>query len=152
MRLETFFINQRKTLYDAIRALTYAEEPNVDQVVCVADLAAQLAATVNGDDQENINWRGVHVVVDLTAVGGTTPQVIVTIEGKDPRSGNYYTILASGALNAVATTVLRVYPGLTAAANLTANDILPRTWRVKAVVSGGAGAAITAKISGSLAR
>ena len=29
--------------------------------------------------------------------------------------------------------MLRVYPGLTASANVTASDVLPATWRVEAV-------------------
>lgn len=49
------------------------------------------------------------------------------------RCGQYYTILASAAITGTGTTVLRVYPGLTAASNLVANDILPSTWRVNLV-------------------
>lgn len=136
-----------KALFNPVAEDYDAETGNHDSVIAVADLAAAVAATYNGSDQDNPNGRGLHVVVDVTAVGGTTPQVIVTIEGKDPRSGKYYTLLASAALTAAATTVLKVFPGATAAANSVANDILPRAWRVKAVVSGGAGATITATIS-----
>lgn len=111
-------------------------------------LAAQGTGTVNGTDQSNPSQRGLHLVIDITAVGGT-PTLTVTIEGKDPTSGKYYTILASAALSAVATTVLKVYPALAASANVAANDVLPSTWRVKAVVAGTT-PSVTATIAASL--
>lgn len=148
----TFWYNIKKALFNPIAGDNDEEHGNFDSVVAVADLAAQLAGTVNGADQDNPIGAGVEVTVDVTAIGGTTPQVIVTVQGKDPRSGKYYTLLASAALNAVATTTLLVYPGVTATANVSASRPLPRTWRVIAVVSGGAAAAITAKISACVMR
>jgi hypothetical protein len=74
--------------------------------------------------------KGIVLVIDVTSIHGGAPSITVTIKGKDPASGKYYTILASVALNSVATTVLRVYPGLVASANATVNDILPPTWTV----------------------
>ncbi len=91
--------------------------------------SAARTASVNSADLTNYNARGLHLVIDVTAVTAT-PSITVTIQGKDALSGQYYTVLASAAITAVGTTVLRVYPGLTAAANAVANDILPRTWRV----------------------
>lgn len=112
-----------------------------------ASLFTLTAATTsaNGGDQDNFVGRGLHVTVDLTAFSGTS--ITVTIEGKDPLSGKYYTLLASAALAAVATTVLKVYPGLTAAANVTASDILPRIWRVKTTI---ASATVTGTINASV--
>jgi len=86
--------------------------------------SAARTATVNGADQVNYNHRGLIVVVDVTAVVDT-PSVVFTIQGKDEVSGKYYTLLASAAITGTGTTVLRVYPGLTAAANLVATT--PRT-------------------------
>lgn len=83
----------------------------------------------NSADLRNVSARGVHLIIDVTAEAGTH-SLIVTIEGKDPVSGKYYTILASAAITAVGTTVLRVYPGLVAVASLTVNDVLPLVWRV----------------------
>lgn len=87
-------------------------------------------------DQSNSGCRGLHLVIDCTAADAT-PSVVFTIQGKDPVSGKVWTILASAAITAVGTTVLKVYPGLTAAANAAANDILPPTWNVKAVHANG---------------
>lgn len=107
---------------------------------------AAAAAGGNGTDQTNVNARGVTVVVDITAITGTGPTYTVTIEGKDPVSGKYFTLLASAALSAVGTTVLTVYPGCAAAANSVANLPLPRTWRVRDTI-GGTTPAVTATVS-----
>jgi hypothetical protein len=121
---------------------------NIDTAALVALAAAGLGTTTS-PDQANVNGRGVKVVVDITVLGGTGPTLTVTIQGKDAASGKYYTILASAALAAVATTVLTVYPGLVAAANLTANDALPATWRISVVV-GGTGPAVSATVGASV--
>lgn len=107
------------------------------------------SAGSNGSDQTNAARRGLHLVIDITAITGTTPTLTVTIEGKDPVSGKYYTLLASAALNATGTTVLKVYPGLTAAANTVVNDVLPGTWRVRTAI-GGTTPAVTATIAASV--
>lgn len=122
---------------------------NATQNVAAALIThAAAAAGVNSADQANSSARGVKVVVDITAITGT-PTLTVTLQGKDPISGKYYTLLASAALSAVGTTVLTVYPGLTAAANLTANDVLPATWRVITAI-GGTTPAVTATIAATL--
>lgn len=100
----------------------------------IHESAARTAAPTNVD-QHNEACSGVHVIVDYTARAAATT-LTVTVEGKDPASGKYYTLLQSAAL-ALATTVLKVFPGATPAANLAANDILPRTWRVIVTPSDG---------------
>lgn len=115
---------------------SYDTEPAWNNADLAILASAVRAASANGQDYTNRNARGLHLVIDMTVVpGGDT--VTFTIEGKDPVSGKYYTILASAAIVAVSTVVLRVYPGLTAAANLTASDVLPRTWRVRRTHSAG---------------
>lgn len=108
-------------------------------------LTAQGAATVNGSDLENIGSRGCHAVIDITAISGTNPTATFTLQGLDSVSGKYYTLLASTALAATGTTVLRVFPGATASANAAANDILPEHFRVICVV-GGTGPSVTATV------
>lgn len=94
------------------------------------------AAGKNGADLANPTCRGVKVIVDITAITGTTPTLTVTVQGKDPASGKYFTLLASAALNAAGTTVLTVYPAVTVAANAAASDVVPRTFRVISAVAG----------------
>jgi hypothetical protein len=121
-------------------------ESNVDTAAIVT-LTAAGAGTTNSADQLGAGV-GVKVVIDITAVGGT-PTLVVSIQGKDIASGKYYTILASAALATVSTTVLTIYPAMVAAANLVANDILPRTWRVSCLVGGGT-PSVTATVGASM--
>lgn len=102
--------------------------------------SAARTATVIGADQKNDVHRGILVAVDVTAVPGVAPSLVVTIEGKDRESGKYFTLLTSAAITAVGTVLLRVYPGLTPVANLTASDLLPTFWRVS-VAAGNANSA-----------
>jgi len=89
-------------------------------------------------DQNNYTYRGVIVVIDLsTFTGGTN--ATFTIEGKDPESGKYYTVLASAAQTAATgdtPLVLQVYPGMAASANAKADAPLPKTWRIKVTKTG----------------
>jgi hypothetical protein len=91
--------------------------------------SAARTASVDSATFDNDGHRGVHVVIDATA-SAATPSVVFTIQGYSPLGNDYYTILASAAITGTGTTVLRVYPGLTAANNLVANDVLPGQWRV----------------------
>ncbi len=103
----------------------------------IAEVLSSLVrgATNSSADQINYNARGLHVVFDITAVPGVQT-VTLSIEGKDPVSGKYYTLLTGAAEVGVATRIYRLYPGLTAVANTTVSDILPRTWRVTVAHSG----------------
>lgn len=84
--------------------------------------------TVNSGDLTNPYGRGLKVMVNTTLIG--TGSITATIQGKDQASGQYYTILASAAITTNVATLLSVYPGLTAVANVSANDVLPRTYRI----------------------
>lgn len=93
-------------------------------------------ASFNGDDVANLGYRGGHIVIDVTAASGTSPTLVVTVQGKDPTSGKYYTILASASITGTGTTVLRIFDGATVAANTAANDVLPPVWRVISTIGG----------------
>jgi hypothetical protein len=95
----------------------------------------------------NQGHRGLHLVIDATAAAAT-PSVVFTIQGKDEVSGQYYTILASAAVTGVSTTVLKVYPGITVAANLSVADVLPRVWRLN--VAHADADSLTYSVAGSL--
>ncbi len=72
--------------------------------------------------------KGAIVFVNVTSAGSGS--ITPKIEGKDPVSGTYYTVLTGTAIVANGMQVLRVYPGLPATANVSANDVLPGTFRV----------------------
>lgn len=95
------------------------------------------AAAGNSDDMPNVDGRGVRVFAKVTTVGGTdTPSVTFTIEGKDPVSGSYYTLLAGAAIVAAGVATYTVYPGLTPANNVTASNVVPAVFRVKWAIAG----------------
>jgi hypothetical protein len=99
------------------------------------------AGTYFSAKQTNPLCSGIKLVIDITVTGGSS--TVFTIQGVDPVTGKTYTILASAALAAVATTVLTVFPGAPVAANVSANDYIPPTWQVQAVVTGGTGPTFT---------
>lgn len=103
------------------------QRPNYSSTILAS--AARTAST-NSADQTNYNGRGVRLSIDVTAVTGTA-SITVTIKSKDSVSGVYSTILASAAISTVSHVELTVYPGLPATANVSANAILSRTWRVE---------------------
>lgn len=70
-------------------------------------------------------------IINVTAASAT-PSVVFTIAGVDPASDTAYTILESAAITGAGTTVLRVGPDLTAAANTIAKDFLPEAVKVTA--------------------
>jgi hypothetical protein len=79
-------------------------------------------------DQTNLNKNGIRVVVDTTAIG--TGSITVAIQAKDPASGKYVTMLTGAAIVTNTTMTYLVYPGAANTANVSANDRLPRTWRI----------------------
>src|ERR1700752_4083149 len=99
--------------------------PDINEsILCLASGANPSAG--NSGDLDNFEASGCHVIVNISAF--TSGSITVIIEGKDPVSSQYYTLLSSAALGAAATTVLRVFPGSTVTANLAANDCVPRIW------------------------
>jgi len=102
---------------------------NTDGIV----LLTSAVITANGFslDQSNPSCHGCFVYLATGAFGATESAMTVTIKGKDPVSGTYFTILTSASLSASSFVALQVYPGATASANLIANSSLPKTWRVE---------------------
>lgn len=92
--------------------------------------SAAQTTTQTQADQTNNSAKGIKVVLDMTNVAAS-PSVTLEIDGKDIASGKYYSLLTGAAVVTVSTNVYTVYPGLTAAANVTASDVLPHTWRIK---------------------
>lgn len=106
------------TTYDRVRS-------NVDATGLAS---AARTTTTNSGDITNYNGTGIHVVLDVTNAG--TGSITLTIQGKDALSGQYYTLLAGAAVTTVSTNVYKVFPGSTVTANVSANDICPRTIRI----------------------
>jgi hypothetical protein len=94
-------------------------------------LAASLlrTATLTLGALTNFNARGIKVTIDVTAASGTGG-VTAAIQVNDPASGKWITLLSSVNILAVSTVTLTLYPGIAAVANVSANDVLARTYRV----------------------
>jgi len=90
--------------------------------------SAARTATVSSTDLANSSCTGIKIILDVTAVA--TSDIKVSVEGKDPASGKYYTILQSASVTTISTNVYKVCPGLTAVANVTASDFVPKTFRI----------------------
>ena len=88
-------------------------------------------------------YKGMTVVVDMTAVTATGT-VTITIDAIDPASGKNINLLTSAALSTVATTVLKIHPDLPAAANVSAQAMLPS--RVQVTATHGNGVSMTYSI------
>jgi hypothetical protein len=87
----------------------------------------------------NTDGSAAVVVLDVTAVT-STPSLVLTILGIDKASGKTWTILTSAAIATAVTTIFRVGLGITPAAGLAVNDILPPVWQV-VVTAGNANSA-----------
>lgn len=91
--------------------------------------ASGATTTQTGADQTNTNWRGVKVFLNTTSIG--TGSITLAIEAKDTVGGGYVALLTGATVTTNTTAAYTVYPGITATTNVSASDLLPRTWRVK---------------------
>jgi hypothetical protein len=120
---------------------------NIDTAALIT-LTTSSAGTFNSADQTNYNGRGLQLGINISATTAQTLQV--TVQGKDIASGVYYTIGGgTAALASTGFTNVTIYPGITTTANLDFAQVLPRTWRVQAVVSG-VGSTLSATVGASV--
>jgi hypothetical protein len=84
-------------------------------------------------DQESLGGRGVTVMVNISAIGGTG--ISFVIEEKDPASGLYAAVLTSAVYTTTGLRRLVVAPGITAVANLAVADAITGLFRVRPVHS-----------------
>lgn len=78
-------------------------------------------------DQTNTNHRGAILVCNVSAIAAGT--IAVSVQGKDPISGAYYTLFTGAAVATAILTVYQVYPASTPAVSAY-NGPLPTIWRV----------------------
>lgn len=105
---------------------------NPGDSVSVLGSAARTATPTIDEFELAGTSSGLVVVIDMTAVTATG-SVTFTVKGYDVVSTKTWDILVSAAITATGTTVLRVSPHLTAAANTIAKDIVPAVFTVTAV-------------------
>lgn len=84
--------------------------------------------TQTSPDFRNEWGVGAEIYLNMTNVG--TGSVTLTVQGKDPTSGQYYTVLAGAAVTANGFNRYQVFPGGPSTVNVAANDIFPFVWRI----------------------
>lgn len=89
-----------------------------------------VGATTTQTTQDFKNEWGCGAEIYLNVSSAGTGSITVTIQGKDPTSGAYYTVLAGTAVTSNSFTRYFIYPGATTTANTSVNDLMPYTWRV----------------------
>jgi hypothetical protein len=99
-------------------------------------LTAQTDTATTGD-LTNLCNKGIHVLLRISAIATAT--CVLKVEGKDPASGEYYTLLESAALNSTGVKELLIFPGATATANVSANVFLPPIFKITNTVTLGGG-------------
>lgn len=95
-------------------------------------------ATGNGATQTNFNAVGATVVFNVGAVTGTTPTMVLKLQGSADSGTTWYDIpgASTASLTATGVVTLQLYPGLTPVANAAVSAPLPRTWRVVWTIGG----------------
>lgn len=91
------------------------------------------AVTSDGTSADflNSNARGIRLYIVPGSFGSGASTITVTLQERDLVSGGYTDILTSAALVASTPVILKLYPGVTPAANQAVSDFLPVAWRVK---------------------
>lgn len=93
---------------------------------------AASSAAVSSSVQTNPYGRGLKVFIN--AVSASVGSFTVTVQGVS--SGIGYTVLTSAAIIAPGLTVLTVYPGVAAVANVSGSDVIPRQFQVTLTPTG----------------
>jgi hypothetical protein len=74
------------------------------------------------------SYRGLRLNIDITAFSGTS--ITFTLQSLDPLTGTVSTVLASAAKTGTGAFTMTVYPGITAAANVSLSDFMSRRWQI----------------------
>lgn len=113
-----------------------AVSPLTRDLPVLSTFTAAGAGTVNSADQSGYNVSRITCVFRVASQSGT-PSTVVTIQGKDSISGQYYTLLAGAAVTTVSVNPYFVGAGVVSTANVSAGLPLPRFWRTSATTGGG---------------
>lgn len=105
-------------------------------------LAASAAVTATGNTApaQNQYATGGNIVINITAVSGTTPAVVFKLQGQDPTSGTWYDVAdaALASITASGQYKLVVHPAVTpvTGTNAKASNLLPGTFRLAYTITG----------------
>jgi|SRR5579864_7237440 len=81
--------------------------------------------------------RGIKVFINVTAIGGTNPSLLVAVYGYDPvAKTNYSQILINAGVTTTGLSTLTVHPSLANVANVVQNDLLPGVFTIGWLLNG----------------
>lgn len=103
----------------------YRERSNLE-----ATPLASAARTLTTSTADLINHNAADVKVYLNTTNINGGSLTLTIEEKDPASGTYKTLLSGAAVTTNTLNVYKISRTLPAVANVCAQDLLPKTWRI----------------------
>ena len=85
------------------------------------------STTTTSSEIVNYSYRGLHLVINVTSVPGTDT---ITPKIQGVANDISYDILIGSPISTTGLTIIKIYPGISAIANVSANDILPNKWKV----------------------
>lgn len=102
---------------------------------------ASSAKTASGNSAAaltNHSASGAILFVNVSAVSGTTPTLVVRAQMQDPVGSGWIDIpgAATASITGVSNVALAIYPGATVAANAAVSYPLPRVWRLAWTITG----------------
>ena len=109
---------------------TINAEPGYNSEVIVLTSAARaVAQAYDSAEYFNHSGQGILVIIKVSAVTAS-PSVVVTIQGKDPASGKFYTLATRTAIITTGTYQLKMYPHAVAVAGTVVRDFLPQQFKI----------------------
>ena len=111
----------------------------MDKDVTLFASAAQTATVNSVDVTKPIGAAGLLLILNISAVSGSTPTLNVKLQSKDPISGNYVDVpgAAFAQQNSTGTLQLVVHPAVAAVANVAIAQGVGHTFRAVATIAGG---------------
>ena len=110
-----------------LAAMCIATTVQAEQTTLYAS-AVRAATITSSDIVKSSNYRGIHVIINVTAVPGADT-ITPKIQGRTA-TGTYYDLLVGSAIVATGTNVIKINPGAAVIANAVASDTIPDVWRV----------------------
>ena len=100
--------------------------------------AARSVPVATGQQYKTPRWRGVHIIVEVTAVSGTTPTLDIRVRGFDRVAAAYHSLNADPTdITAVGTYTYQVYPGASGGAVTQVTGLaLPPLWGTNNTIGG----------------
>jgi hypothetical protein len=111
--------------------------PTLQTVTLLPSAVRSPAGTITSDEFNNNGATSIQLYINITGASGTTPTLAISLQGQDPLSGTWFTLLTSASLTGVTSVLQNVGPGLPVTANISANTLLPTTFRLSCVTGGG---------------